>query len=227
MANINSNELLQQLVTLIRSYQPSDSHNSSTSSSASSMACSLRGDDRLAENVGRVLGSSTSTSSTTRPVMPSLHQPSSRSSGRYVPYGRRKKKEPKTYDMKVVVVDFIREVKEAGRTERYDGSSLLEAPFRVRENEVDSSIRGRIINFVKSRFQSFDGTFFYASRQGRSVFNLIPCQALDGKAVYTIKSKSTNNLYVMLSEPAPVRPPPDDHELGQEENDHDNDVSVF
>ena len=46
----------------------------------------------------------------------------------------------------------------------------------------------------------------HLSRQGRVVLNLSPCQTLDGKAVYTLKSKSTNNLYVMLSAPALDRP---------------------
>ncbi|CAH3172943.1 unnamed protein product [Porites evermanni] len=151
-------------------------------------------------------------------VMPSRHQSSS--SGRYVPYGRRKKREPKSYDMKLVLVDFIREVNDTGKTESYDGSVLLEAPFRVRENESDSSIRTRILAIVKSRFPSFNETVLYASRQGRVVLNLSPCQTLDGKAVYTLKSKSTNNLYVMLSAPATDRPPPDGDD--EEEREHEN-----
>ena len=87
MSNPNNPDLLQQLLTLIQSYRPSDSQASSTSSSASNVARSLRGDNTLAENIGRVLSSSPSTLSN-RPVMPSLNQPSS--AGRYVPYGRRK-----------------------------------------------------------------------------------------------------------------------------------------
>ena len=161
----------------------------------------------LADNVGRVLGSSSSASQQNRPLLPSLHQPSS--SGRFVPYGRRKKKEPKAYDMKLVIIDFIREVNDTGQTKHFDGNTLMESPFRVRENELDPPIRARILRIIKSRFQSFDGTFFYASRQGRTIINLSPCQTLDGKAVYTLKSKSTNNLYVMLSKQAPGNRPTD------------------
>ena len=204
----DSNELIRNLVTTILSnYQPSSgTHSSSTGSSASNIVRSLREDNRLADDVGRVLGSSLPASSRTGPVMPSLHQSSS--SGRYVPYGRRKKREPKSYDMKLVLVDFIREVNNTGKTESYNGSVLLEAPFCVRENESDSSIRTRILAIVKSRFPSFNETVLYASRRGRVVLNLSPCQTLDGKALYTLKSKSTNNLYViiMLSAPAPDRP---------------------
>ena len=140
-------------------------------------------------------------------------------------YGRRKKREPKSYDMKLVLIDFICEVNDTGKTESYDGSVLLEALFRVRENESDSSIRTRILAIVKSRFPSFNETVLYASRQGRVVLNLSPCQTLDGKAVYTLKSKSTNNLYVMLSAPAPDRPPPDGD--NEEEREHESEVRFF
>lgn len=136
-----------------------------------------------------------------------------------------KKREPKSYDMKLVLVDFICEVNDTGKTESYDGSVLLEAPFRVRENESDSSIRTRILAIVKSRFPSFNETVLYASRQGRVVLNLSPCQTLDSKAVYNLKSKSTNNLYVMLSAPAPDRPPPDGD--NKEEREHKSEVRFF
>ena len=78
-------------------------------------------------NIGRVLSSSPSTLSN-RPVMPSLHQPSS--AGRYVPYGRRKK-DPKYYNMKLVIVDYIPEDNDFRWTERFDGSAPLECPLRV------------------------------------------------------------------------------------------------
>ena len=124
--------------------------------------------------------------------------------------------------MKLAIVDFISEVNNTGKTESYDGSVLLDAPFRVRENESDSSIRTRILNIVKSRFPLFNKNVLYASRQGRVVLNLSPCQTLDGKAVYTLKSKSTNNLYVMLSTPAPDRLPPDGDD--EEEREHESEV---
>ena len=220
----SNDQLLRTLVTILSNRQPSSgTHSSSTGSSASNIVRSLRDDNRLADDVGRVLGSSLPASSRTGPVMPSLHQSSS--SGRYVPYGRRKKREPKSYDMKLVLVDFIPEVNDTGKTESYDGSVLLDAPFRVRENESDSSIRTRILAIVKSRFPSFNETVLYASRQGRVVLNFSPCQTLDGKAVYTLKSKSTNNLYVMLSAPAPDRPPPDGDD--EEEREHESEVMFF
>ena len=80
--------------------------------------------------------------------MPSLHQPLS--AGHYVPYGRRKKKEPKSYNMKLVIVNYIPKVNDFGRTERFDGSSLLECSLRVKDNELDSSIRDCIVKVVKS-----------------------------------------------------------------------------
>ena len=220
----SNDQLLRTLVTILSNRQlSSGAHSSSTGPSASNIVRSLRDDNHLADDVGRVLGSSLPASSRTGPVMPSLHQSSS--SGRYVPYGRRKKREPKSYDMKLVLVDFIPEVNDTGKTESYDGSVLLDAPFRVRENESDSSIRTRILAIVKSRFPSFNETVLYASRQGRVVLNLSPCQTLDGKAVYTLKSKSTNNLYVMLSAPAPDRPPPDGDD--EEEREHESEVMFF
>ena len=86
--------------------------------------------------------------------MPSLHQPSS--AGHYVPYGRHKKKEPKSYNMKVVIVDYIPEVNDFGRTERFNRSSLLECPLRLKENGLDSSIRGGIVKVVKSQYPSYE-----------------------------------------------------------------------
>ena len=83
----------------------------------------------------------------------------------------------------------------------------------------------RILAIVKSRFPSFNETVLYASRQGRIVLNLSPCQTLDSKAVYTLKSKSTNFLYVMLSAPAPDRPPPDGDD--EEEDEHESEVRFF
>ena len=220
----SNDQLLRTLVTILSNRQPSSgAHSSSTGLSASNIVRSLRDDNHLADDVGRVLGSSLPASSRTGPVMPSLHQSSS--SGRYIPYGRRKKREPKSYDMKLVLIDFIPEVNDTGKTESYDGSVLLDAPFRVRENESDSSIRTRILAIVKSRFPSFNETVLYASRQGRVVLNLSPCQTLDGKAVCTLKSKSTNNLYVMLSAPAPDRLPPDGDD--KEEREHESGVFFF
>lgn len=73
----------------------------------------------------------------------------------------------------------------------------------------------------------FDGRFLYTSRQGRTVLNLSPCQILDGKAIYTLKSKSTNNLYVMLSKPAPGNRPTDDSNEEELEMEHEVDLSVL
>ena len=66
---------------------------------------------------------------------------------------------------------------------------------------------------------------FCTPPDGRIVSNLSPCQTLDSKAVYTLKSKSTNNLYVMLSAPAPDRPPPDGDD--EEEDEHESEVRFF
>ena len=90
MSNPNNPDLVQQILTLIQSHRNTTTNGSSTSSSAS--------------NIAR----SSSSTSINRPVLPSLHQSSS--TGRYVPYGRRKKKEPRSYNMNLVVVDFIPEV---------------------------------------------------------------------------------------------------------------------
>ena len=103
----------------------------------------------------------------------------------------------------------------------------METPSHVRENELDPPIRARILSIIKSQFQSFYGTFFHASRQGRTIINLSPCQTLDGKALYTLKSKSTNNLYVMLSKRAPGNRPTDDCDEEELEVAHHDDVSVL
>ena len=227
MTSRGNSDLAQQLLSLLQTYQATNetTHSQTPAASASAIARSLRDDNVLAENVGRVLGSSSSASQQNRPLLPSLHQPSS--SGRFVPYGRRQKREPKSYDMKLVIVDFIREVSETGQTKHFDENTLMESPFRVRENELDPPIRARIMSIIKSRFQSFDGTFFYASRQGRTIFNLSPYQTLDGKAVYTLKSKSTNNLYVMLSKQGPGNRSMDDFDEEELDVVHHEDVSVL
>ena len=94
-------------------------------------------------------------------------------------------------------------------------------------NELDYSIRDGIVKVVKSRYPSHQGTFFYASSQGRSVLNLSPCQALDGKTLNTIKSKSTNNLSQPAPAPAPARPPPDGLDEDRERDQLENEVSNF
>ena len=129
--------------------------------------------------------------------------------------------------MKLVIIDFIREVNDTGQTKHFDGNTLMESPFCVRENEQDSPIQARILRIIKSRFQSFDGTFLYASQQDRTIINLSPCQTLDSKAVYTLKSKSTNNLYVMLSKQAPGNWPTDHSDEEELEVAHGDDVSLL
>lgn len=227
MTNRGNSDLAQQLFTLLQTYQATtgSTHSQMPAASASAIAWSMRDDNLLAENVGRVLGSLSSASQQNRPLLPSLHQPSS--SGRFVPYGRRKKRELKSYDMKLVIVDFIRELNDTGQTNHFDGNTVMDSPFCVRENKLDPPIRARILSIIKSHFKTFDGTFLYTSRQGRTVLNLSPCQILDGKAIYTLKSKSTNNLYVMLSKPAPGNRPTDDSNEEELEMEHEDDVSVL
>lgn len=76
----------------------------------------------------------------------------------------------------------------------------------------------------KCRYASYNGGFHYATRSGKKTnFCLSPRQDLDGKEVYTLKSKSTNNLYVMLTESAspPLEPPLEDNEIEEEmDSDH-------
>jgi hypothetical protein len=143
-----------------------------------------------------------------------------------MPYGRRKKGDSsKSYDMKLVVVDYVHEVKEIGQTSKFSGESLIEAPLRVQERETDGIIRPRILNIIKSRYNDYDGDYFYAMRSGRrNNLTLSASQALDGKAVYTIKTKSTNVLYVMLSKPAPK--PLDEEEEEEEEEEIENAVGI-
>ena len=93
MSNRGNSDLAQQLLSLLQTYQAQTDGSSPSqmpAASASAIARSLRDDNVLADNVGRVLGSSSSASQQNRPLLPSLHQPSS--SGRFDPYGRRKKK---------------------------------------------------------------------------------------------------------------------------------------
>ena len=156
MTNRGNSDLAQQLFTLLQTYQATtgSTHSQVPAASASTIVRSMRDDNLLAENEGRVLGSSSSASQQNRPLLPSLHQPSS--SGRFVPYGMRKKREPKSYDMKLVIVDFIREVNDTGQTNHFDENTLMDSPFRVRENELDPPIQARILSIIKSRFQTFD-----------------------------------------------------------------------
>lgn len=234
MSRDTSNTIQQQIddlrrIVLLNSNR--DAQRPGSSSSASSVARSLQADAGLARNVGRVINSSHGANDSPQPmpILPSIHQPSGPSfgsTGRFVPYGRRKKKESKSYDMKLVIVDFITEVSDKGLTNKFKGSSLIEAPFRVQEKEFDASIRSRVMKIIHSRYESYDGSFHYASRTGRNTLNLSPCQSLDGKAVYTIKSKTTNNLYVMLTKPAPQGGPRSLDEQEDEEIE-EADVSTF
>jgi len=130
-------------------------------SSASAVTSSLRADSSLAQNVGRVFSSALSTQATAptvsaiaqgnRPQLPSIRQPAHRYSGRYVPYGRKKKSDERSYDMKLILVDFIPQVMATGRTEKFNGTTLLESPFRVQERELNTSIRRKIFEIIRSR----------------------------------------------------------------------------
>ena len=153
----DSNELIRNPVTILTS----GTRSSSTGSSASNIVHSLRDDNPLADDVGRVLGSplrvelalSCPTCISLLLLDATFHMADA-------------KRGSQNHDMKLVLVDFILEVNNTGKTESYDGSVLLDAPFRVRENGSDSSIRTRILAIVKSRFPSFNETVLYASRQG-------------------------------------------------------------
>ena len=105
--------------------------------------------------------------------------------------------------MKLVVIDFMRELSHSGYTSNFKGQSLIEAPFRVQERELDADIHAKINAIIKYRYGGYVGEFVYVISSGkRNSLILSACQKLDGKSVYTIKSKSTNNLYVMLTKPA-------------------------
>lgn len=80
--------------------------------------------------------------------------------------------------------------------------------------------------FFKCRYSSYDGDFLYATRsRKRTNFCLSPGQDLDGKEVYMLKSKSTNNLYVMLTKPAApsLEPPLDEEEIEEIEEEMESD----
>ena len=225
--SLNDADLRDQLRRILQNnpdlLQPSGGSSTTGTSSVSSLARSLRGDASLANDISSVLNSSRGAepSLSRNPILPSLHR-SSHSTGRFVPYGRRKKKECRTYDMKLAVINYIPEAGETGETKRFNGDNLIKAPFRVRELEMDADIRKRILDVIKSRYDWYDGSFYYASRTGRSVLKVSPCQTLDGKAVYTIKSKSKSILYVMLSKPVQSA---GGGPIDQDEEEEDDDVS--
>ncbi|KAL9977580.1 hypothetical protein ACROYT_G014999 [Oculina patagonica] len=115
--------LVQDLLNVLQTYQSGNSPRPTVSASA--IARSLQEDSALAQNIGRVLGSSSSPSSASsgsHPLMPFLRQPSL-ACGLFNLYGRRKKKDQKTYDMKLVIVDFIDKVNDTAQTKRFNGNT--------------------------------------------------------------------------------------------------------
>lgn len=104
MSNRDNADLVQHILDVL---QPHQSGNALTlAATAAAIVHSLQGDRSLADNVSGVLHSSSGESC---PLMLSLHQPPS-SSRRFTPCGRRRK-ELKSYDMKLVIINFIEEVR--------------------------------------------------------------------------------------------------------------------
>lgn len=62
--------------------------------------------------------------------------------------------------MKLVIVDFIREVNDTGQTNHFDGNTLMDSPFRVQENELDPAIRARILSIIKFSIPDVRWRFF-------------------------------------------------------------------
>ncbi|KXJ06562.1 hypothetical protein AC249_AIPGENE1654 [Exaiptasia diaphana] len=201
---------------------------SSTSSqrfqSASSVASEMRSDATLAQNVAQVFQNTRdgvqSGIWTNPPQLPTLSQPAA---GRQVGRGR-KRKAQKSYSIKLVIVDYLKEVAETGITNNFRSTPLMEAPLTVFENEQDASIRKKVLSMIKSRYSAYDGDYYYASRSGKKTnLNLMPRQNLTGKELNTLKAKSTNSLYVMLKKPANGNEEPDEEE--DERDEYENETT--
>ena len=144
-------QMFDQFKRFLQSERNSNANaNVSSSPGASQIADGLRSDSSLAQNVNRLFNDSNRRIPQLSSQLPSVT--ATRQNRRYVPYGRAsKKKQQKTYHVKLVIVDYIEEVQTKGKTVHFNGHSLMETPFTFGEMDSDSTIRRSILHIVKSR----------------------------------------------------------------------------
>ena len=171
----------------------------SASKSGRSFVQQLRNDSQLAGDISRLTASGQSTpnkSASTRPL-PSSVAGRNVYTPRYQPYLRRgaKKRQAKSYDMRLIVLPYNRSLNDKCHLRKFDGSFLMESPIRVMENDQDRAVRSQFLDIIRNRYATYTGNYVYITRPKRTELMKCPAQTLDGKGVYTLKSKSTGNIY--------------------------------
>lgn len=173
---------------------------------------SLQSDSTLRNNISRSFTRSPSAStsgSTNRTTLPSVARgpgPSHRfNSSRQstVPYGRRPRaREPRRYDMKLLVVDFIPELFAAsskGNISNYRGDAVIETPFFIMEDQTAVAVKNKVMAVIKNQYDDYGGQFVFASRRNRNFLSIAGEQDLDARGVHTLKGSGC--VYVVLDTP--------------------------
>ena len=138
--------------------------------------------------------SSTSSRSATLPSLArgrgSSHNWSSRRQSTF-PYSRRsnsrKPRNPRRYDMNLMVIDSIPELISKGSIANYNGETVIETPFFLMEDQTAEDVNAQILHIIQKQFPDYDSQFFFASRRNKNRLSIAVNQELDARGVHTLK----------------------------------------
>lgn len=196
-----------ELVNRLQPTPGTTANNARAFESARNALRSLQSDSRMANDVSLTFNRSVSaenSSSSSRPTLPSVARRQA-ASHRFSPYngkGRKKTlREPKRYDMKLLVVDHIPELfsAPARSISTYRGEAVIETAFFLMEDETANSVFDKIMDVIKGQYPDYEGQFFFTTRRNRNQLTIVANQDLDARGVRTLKG--TGSVYVVLDAP--------------------------
>lgn len=194
--------VLSELVSSLKSGSGASS-SSSELDKARDAVRSLQSDAGMATNVSRSFNRPSTSGLSSRATLPSVSKKQA-PSHRFSPYSREKGKrksarEPRRYDMKLAVVDYIPELFGSGSARsitNYRGEAVIETAFFLMEDESTHAVNNKIMEIVKSQYPDYRGEFVYATRCNRNQLTVAADQDMDVRAVKTLKG--TGSVYIIL-----------------------------
>ncbi|CAH3168210.1 unnamed protein product [Porites evermanni] len=129
----------------------------------------------------------------------SSHNWSSRRQSTF-PYGRgtnaRKPKNPRRFEMKLMVIDCIPELLSDNSITNYSGDTVVESSLTLLKDESPSDVKAKILRLIRKQFPDYEGQFFFASRRNKNRLSITADQDLDARGEYTLKG--SGSVYVVL-----------------------------
>ena len=146
--------------------------------------------------------SSSSSSSTPPPTLPSIASRRPGFSNRFSPYdGRRRRKpsrEPRRFDMKLIVVDYIPELfsSPSKTISTYRGEAVIETAFFLMEDDTANLVHDKLMDIIKAQFPEYDGDFCFVTRRNHNQLTIAANQDLDARGLRTLKGNGS--VYIVL-----------------------------